>query len=46
MFPTYHTAEFKATLIHLRNLIAILIDNINEAVATALANSKSANKTV
>ena len=41
MFPKYHTYEFEATLIHLKNVSAISIDNINEAVATALANSKS-----
>ena len=46
MFPKYHTNEFEATLIHLQNISAISIDNINEAVAAALANSKSANKTV
>jgi hypothetical protein len=46
MFPRYHTYEFEATLIHLRNITAISIDNINEAVATALANSKSGKKTV
>jgi hypothetical protein len=46
MFPKYHTNEFEATLIHLRNITAISIDNINEAVATAMANSKTGNKTV
>ena len=46
MFPRYHTNEFEATLIHLSNITAILIDNINAAVATAMANSKSGNKTV
>jgi hypothetical protein len=46
MFPTYYTAEFEATLVHLKNLTSISIDNINKAVATALAISKSANKTV
>jgi hypothetical protein len=46
MFPKYHTNQFEATLIHLRNITAISIDNINEAVATALARSKSGNKTV
>jgi hypothetical protein len=46
MFPKYHTNEFEATLIHLRNITTISIDNINKAVATAIANSKSGNKTV
>ncbi len=46
MFPKFHTSEFEATLIHLRNLTAISIDNINEAVALAIARSKSGNKTV
>ncbi len=46
MFPKYHTNEFEATLIHLRNITALSIDNINEAVAEATAKSKSGNKTV
>ena len=46
MFPKFHTNEFEATLIHLKNLTAITIDNINEAVATATANSKFGNKTI
>jgi hypothetical protein len=46
MFPKYHTIEFEVTLIHLRNITAISKDNINEAVATAMARSKSGNKTV
>jgi hypothetical protein len=46
MFPKYHTYEFEVTLIHLRNITAISIDHINEAVATALAESKSSDKTV
>jgi hypothetical protein len=46
MFPKYHTNKFEATLIHLRNNTAISIDNINEAVAMAMARSKSGNKTV
>jgi hypothetical protein len=46
MIPKYHTTEFKATLVRLRNLTALSIDNINEAVAHAMARSKSGNKTV
>jgi hypothetical protein len=46
MFPKYHTYEFEATLVHLKNITAIYIDNINEVVATVLPNSKSSNKTV
>jgi hypothetical protein len=46
MFPRYHTSEFEATLVHLRNLSALSFDNINEAVAQAIARSKSGNKTV
>jgi hypothetical protein len=42
LFPMYNTFEFEATIIHLRNLTAISIDNNNVAVATAVANSKSA----
>jgi hypothetical protein len=34
------------TLDHLRNITAISIDNINEAVAKAMARSKSGNKTI
>jgi hypothetical protein len=40
MFPKYHTSEFEATLIHLRNLSALSIDNINEAVAQAMAKKQ------
>jgi hypothetical protein len=46
MFPKYHTNEFEATLIHLKNVTSMTIDNINEAVARATANSKFGNKTV
>jgi hypothetical protein len=46
IFPKYHTSEFEATLVHLKNLTALSIDNINEAVAQAIARSKSGNKTV
>jgi hypothetical protein len=46
MFPRYYTNELEATKIHLSNITAISIDNINAAVATAMANSKSGNKTV
>jgi hypothetical protein len=46
MIPKYHAGEFEATLVHLRNLTALSIDNINEAVAKAMARSKSGNKTV
>jgi hypothetical protein len=46
IFPKYQTNKFGATLVHLRNIIAISIDNINEAVATAMARSRSGNKTV
>jgi hypothetical protein len=46
MFPKYHTSKFEATLVHLRNLTALSIHNINEAVAQAMARSKSGNKTV
>ena len=46
LFPTYHKTEFEATIIHLRNISAISIDNINAAVASALANSQASNKTV
>ena len=46
LFPTYHTQEFEATIIHLKNITAISIENINAAVASALANSKASNKTV
>jgi hypothetical protein len=46
MFPKYHTVEFEATLNHLKNVTAMTIDNINEAVASALANNKSGNKTI
>jgi hypothetical protein len=42
----YHTQEFEATINYLNNARAMNVDNINSAVATALANSKSANKTV
>jgi hypothetical protein len=45
-FLKFHTNEFEATLIHLSNITEISINNINEAVATAMANSKSGNKTV
>jgi hypothetical protein len=44
--PTYHTIEFEATLILLKNVTTISIYNINEAVARAVANSKIANKMV
>ena len=46
LFPTYNTEAFEATMIHLQNLTTVSINNINEAVATAMANSKSGNKTV
>jgi hypothetical protein len=46
MFPKYHTNKFEATLVHLKNLTALSIDNINEAVAQAKARIKSGNKTV
>jgi hypothetical protein len=46
LFPIHHKSEFDATLIHLKNLTAISIDNYNAAVATAVAHSKSANKTI
>ena len=46
MFPRYHTSEFEATIVHLKNLSALSIHNINEAVAQAIARSKSGNKTI
>ena len=46
LFPKYHTESFEAAMIHLQNLTAVSIDNINAAVATAMANSKTGNKTV
>jgi hypothetical protein len=46
LFLSYHTEEFKAKNIYLRNFTAELIDNINAAVGTAKFVSKIENKTV
>jgi hypothetical protein len=46
LFPKYHTEALEATILHLQNLTAILIDNINKAVEEAMAKSHSDNKIV
>jgi hypothetical protein len=46
LFPTYHTKSFETTILHLKNLTVILIDNINSAVEEGFAKKKSDNKTV
>ena len=46
LFPTYHTEAFEATIVRLKKLTAILIDNINAVEAEAMAKSLSGNETV
>jgi hypothetical protein len=45
LFSTFHTNEFEATLLQLRNFTAISINNINVAVASAMVNSKNSYRT-
>jgi hypothetical protein len=47
LFPTHHIIEaLKATISHLQNVTAILVENINKAVAEAMTFKNSDNRTV
>jgi hypothetical protein len=46
LFQKYHTEAFESTILHLQNLTAISIDNINKAVEEAMAKSHSDYKAV
>jgi hypothetical protein len=43
-FPTLHTEELNTTILHLKNLTVVSINNINVAVAFAIAKAKSDKK--